>query len=64
MATKRVCLTCIHYDVVNFECSKLAEILKLSEPVQVNPDFGCEEHKSATAKNVIDKVKVTIDIGI
>lgn len=58
------CLLCLHYDVVNFECKRLQELLELSEPVRTDPDWGCKEYKNATAKNVLDNIKITIDVGI
>ena len=59
------CLLCLHYDVVKFECSHLAEKLNLVEDaVQTEPSWGCKEYKNASSKNIADKIKIDITIGV
>lgn len=58
------CINCIHYDVVKMECPHLAEKFGLDEPVPCDFHFGCKDFKSATSKNILEKLKITIDIGV
>lgn len=59
------CLTCLHYDVVKFECSQIAEKLDLIEDsVQVDPNWGCKEYTKPTAKAVSDKLTIDVTVRI
>lgn len=66
------CLLCLHYDVVNLGCMEIAKKMGLSDPVLVEPDWGCKDFKDATSTNVLDKLsqsvtdslRITVDIGV
>lgn len=61
---KHKCINCIYYDVVRMECSHLADKFALDEPVPVDFNWGCKDFKSATSKNILKKLNITIDIGV
>ena len=52
------CLTCIHYDVVNLECQRLAEKFNLEEPVKVDMDWSCAEYTDASDLKI--DIRITI----